>query len=141
MQPNKACPVLIRSHQTSLGVTVREILAFTHPKAGKQLIKGTIEPGESPAIAAVRELCEESGIVNAKVVQSLGLWDAGVHGQRWAFFLCSPLTSLPNQWSHFTSDGGGHTFTFFWQPLDEPLTEAWHPVFVGAVNYIRSKVA
>lgn len=40
----------------SLGV---DVLAFEHPSGGRQLVKGTIEPGEAPEEAAVRELFEE----------------------------------------------------------------------------------
>jgi 8-oxo-dGTP pyrophosphatase MutT (NUDIX family) len=56
--PRKACPVIVR--RTAGGV---EILAFRHPKAGCQLVKGTIEPAESVRRAAERELQEESGII------------------------------------------------------------------------------
>jgi len=35
---------------------------FRHPLAGIQLAKGTVEPSESPADAARRELFEESGL-------------------------------------------------------------------------------
>lgn len=37
MRANKACPVVLR-HSTEL-----EILAFRHPLAGLQLVKGTVE--------------------------------------------------------------------------------------------------
>ncbi len=136
MQPNKACPVLLRPGAEA-GASALEILAFRHPLAGRQLIKGTIEPSEAPVAAALRELQEESGIADAHVARNLGLWRAGVHGQIWACFLCLPATPPPDQWAYFTTDGGGHLFEFFWQPIDQPLDEQWHPVFVGAVNYIR----
>jgi 8-oxo-dGTP pyrophosphatase MutT (NUDIX family) len=48
----KACPVVLRS----LGDG--EILAFEHPLAGWQLVKGTVEAGELPRDAAIRELYE-----------------------------------------------------------------------------------
>ena len=133
MQPNKACPVLLRK----AGATV-ELLAFRHPHAGSQIIKGTIEPDEDAVAAALRELGEESGIINATALRSLGVWQAGVHDQIWSFTLCMPYQPLPKRWTHYTTDGGGHTFRFFWQPLTAPLDESWHPVFVGAVNFIRA---
>ncbi|WP_410001350.1 NUDIX domain-containing protein [Rhizobium leguminosarum] len=40
-----------------------EILAFTHPSAGNQFVKGTVEEGERPQDAAARELREESGLL------------------------------------------------------------------------------
>lgn len=135
MIPNKACPVILRHHGEDHASY--DILAFRHPKAGSQLIKGTIEPNEAPAAAALRELYEESGIGDATIQRSLGLWNAGVLGQIWAFYLCTTTTPLPETWQHYTTDGGGHTFTFFWQPIIAPLDEQWHPVFVGAINHVR----
>ena len=42
----KACPVVFRD------ASMRQILAFEHPKKGVQLVKGFIEPGESARAAA-----------------------------------------------------------------------------------------
>jgi len=117
-----------------------ELLSFLHPKAGKQIIKGTIEPGEEATAAALRELGEESGIIDATAVRSLGIWQAGLLGQIWSFTLCAPAHPLPEQWSHYTTDGGGHIFRFFWQPLTDPLDDAWHPLFVGAINFVRAQL-
>jgi len=89
MIPTKACPIVLRDS------TASKIMAFRHPSAGIQLVKGTIEPGERPANAALRELREESGIANATVYQDLGLWDAQYEGQIWSFQLCSTSQALP----------------------------------------------
>lgn len=51
-----------------------QILAFRHPKAGTQLIKGTLETGERPEAGVLRELAEESGIAHAAVVEKLASW-------------------------------------------------------------------
>ncbi|MFT3757807.1 NUDIX domain-containing protein [Thauera sp.] len=56
MKPTKSCPVLLR-RDGEVG-----ILAFQHPIAGFQIVKGSIEEGESPEEAAIRELAEESGV-------------------------------------------------------------------------------
>ena len=107
MTPTKACPVVLRAVQNHL-----EILAFEHPLAGLQLIKGTIEAGEHPADAAVRELHEESGIEGVAAVD-LGLWESGYEGR----LVASPLPvahPLPDTWVHHTQDDGGHDFRFFW---------------------------
>jgi len=53
----KACPILLRP-----GSSGAKILAFRHPSAGCQLVKGTVEDGESLEAAAVREMLEEGGI-------------------------------------------------------------------------------
>ncbi|PJX25247.1 hypothetical protein CAP48_04060 [Advenella sp. S44] len=38
-----ACSVVVRTSEDGL-----EVLAFRHPSAGKQFVKGTIEEGETP---------------------------------------------------------------------------------------------
>lgn len=42
-----------------------------HPKVGNQILSGTIEPGENPVQAAVRELEEEFGIIDVKNISSI----------------------------------------------------------------------
>ena len=71
MSPNKACPVILSC------IAGPRILLFRHPLAGVQLVKGTIESGETPAEAALRELSEEAGIDDASIVSDLGCWNAG----------------------------------------------------------------
>ena len=107
-----------------------------HPHAGLQLVKGTIEPGESAGQAAVRELKEEAG-VGGIVVRDLGLWRSGRKHHIWSFHLCQTQAFLPDTWSHYCLDDGGHAFRFFWQPLASPLSDAWHPIHVAAVEFVR----
>lgn len=45
----------------------REILILSHPSAGFQIVAGTVEVGEYHAKAALRELQEESGIVDVDI--------------------------------------------------------------------------
>jgi 8-oxo-dGTP pyrophosphatase MutT (NUDIX family) len=59
---DKVCPIVFRD------VSMRQILAFEHPRAGVQLVKGYIEPGETVRAAALRELAEESGIADFGVM-------------------------------------------------------------------------
>ncbi|MGK9230877.1 NUDIX domain-containing protein [Inquilinus limosus] len=40
----------------------RELLTFLHPLAGRQLPAGSVEDGEDPAVAARREVWEETGV-------------------------------------------------------------------------------
>lgn len=53
----------------------RELLLFHHPSAGVQLPAGTVEPGESPLAAVLREVAEETGLPAAGPVQYLGATD------------------------------------------------------------------
>lgn len=136
MTANKVCPVLLRGRGSSV-----EILVFEHPVAGCQVVKGSIEAGESQEAAALRELSEESGITSARVTRHLGTWVSGFEGQVWAFVLCEPDSLLPESWVHQAADDGGHDFRFFWHPLFEPEASSdWHPVFRDALARIRAAV-
>lgn len=131
--PNKACPVVFR------GAALRiEVLAFRHPIAGCQLVKGTIEPGESPGEAALREFTEESGVLSVRINRHIGIWQSGWRNQVWSFFACSSDAPLPETWSHDAPDDGGHTFQFFWHPLWAPAhPDQWHMVFRDALQFIQ----
>ena len=57
---------------TRAGPTGRELLLFRHPNAGIQLPAGTVEAGETPEQAVLREAAEETGLMNLRLVRSLG---------------------------------------------------------------------
>lgn len=130
---HKVCPVILRQQGDSW-----QILAFRHPNAGTQLIKGTLEAGEQPEVGVLRELAEESGIDQARVVEKIGELASHETEQHWHLFLCQPVGALQEEWSFFTTDGGGHIFQFFWHRLDEAPDESWHPVFSSALAFIRA---
>jgi 8-oxo-dGTP pyrophosphatase MutT (NUDIX family) len=132
VHPNKSCPIVLRCRESV------EILAFRHPLAGNQLVKGSIEPGELPCQAAVRELYEEAGVECLSIANDLGLWLSGYKDQIWSFHLCTVRRELPEEWAHRTLDDGGHVFEFFWQRLDRELTSEWHEVYIRAIRHIRS---
>lgn len=112
----------------------RSVLAFAHPRAGHQLVKGTLEPGELPRDAALRELAEEAGIRLAWPLQELG--EHMIGRQPWAFVLCA-TPPLPDTWTHWCRDDGGHLFRLFWQPIDDLAPSHWHPLFHQALAVIR----
>lgn len=128
----KVCPVLLRD----LGGAIA-LLAFRHPLAGTQLVKGTREPGEDIAAAALRELREEAGL-SARLDDS-PIWtsNAIVSGQLWHFV---PVTvaGVPDQFKFWTQDDGGHWFSFFFFPLGQKPDESWHEMFVRALSEIRA---
>jgi 8-oxo-dGTP pyrophosphatase MutT (NUDIX family) len=132
--PTKACPVVLRRTGDL------EVLAFEHPLAGFQLVKGSIEQDESPAAAAVRELLEESGLKASSVSADLGLWVPGYQDQVWSFHVCDVANPPRERWVHHAADDGGHDFRFFWQPLGEPVSDGWHWVFRGALSVIAECV-
>ena len=51
---------------------VKELLLFKHPTAGIQIPAGTIEAGETPETAVMREVYEETGLRAVKIEKSLG---------------------------------------------------------------------
>lgn len=132
MNANKACPILLRQNNHN------EILLFEHPLAGIQLVKGSIEPGEAPAAAAMRELFEEAGLSAVAVVRDLGLWHSGYAGQVWSLQLCHTSQVLPETWVHYCADDGGHAFRFFWHPLHAIPPQACHPLFERALRHIQT---
>ncbi|MGE7956580.1 NUDIX hydrolase [Pseudomonas sp. NPDC089530] len=134
MTVDKACPVVLREGETL------EILAFEHPLAGLQLVKGSVEPGEPTEMAAARELFEEAGI-QGMVVRALGTWHSPVTGHLWAFHECHVAQDLPETWVHQAEDDGGHEFRFFWHPLMSEPSEAWHQLFKDALGFIRLSLA
>jgi 8-oxo-dGTP pyrophosphatase MutT (NUDIX family) len=129
---NKACPVVLRYNHNAL-----ELLAFRHPNASKQLVKGGIKKGEPLENACVRELQEESGI-QAQVVRQLGSWEPGFKNQVWGFCLMHYEGVLPDSWDFFTQDDDGHIFSFFWHPLSGRPDDEWTAVSRGAFQYIKS---
>lgn len=84
---NKARPVLLRN--TEKGI---EILAFEHPLAGNQLVKGSIKRNETLEFACKRELTEESGLIG-KADRCLGIWHSNYQNQIWGFCLMSVVTT------------------------------------------------
>lgn len=123
---DKACPVVMRAG--------RDILAFRHPLAGLQLVKGGIAPSEPPAKAAERELHEESGLT-LSAIRDLGQSTQIVVGDRWHFWLME-ARPLPDHWSHDTLDDGGHRFAFFWQPVDTQPSADFAAPFHRALAHI-----
>lgn len=128
----KACAIVVRGSA--------ELLVFRHPRGGVQFVKGTIEAGEAPPQAALRELQEESGISGARIERDLGVWQSGLKSQLWSFHLCAVEAPLPDKWVHRTKDGGGLDFPFHWHPLDQEPNDEWRPVFQRALEFVRRRM-
>lgn len=129
----KVVPILIRRKAQTL-----EILAFRHPLAGMQLVKGSIEPNETYENAAIRELFEESGLIardNPKFIGSLVLKSTQ---QDWFFYYCEIDQTAPDTWTYFCLDDGGLTFEFFWYSMHEEPSEDWHEIFKEALTFLRT---
>jgi len=130
---DKVCPVVFRD------ASMRQILAFEHPRAGVQLVKGYIEPGETVRAAALRELAEESGIADSGVVEDLGTFDSEHHGHVWSLQLCTFPQPLPESWTHHCAEDGGYDFRFFWYDVSQSPGEHWRPHYRRALHAIRER--
>jgi 8-oxo-dGTP pyrophosphatase MutT (NUDIX family) len=110
-------------------ITSRDrLLVFRHPlepSAGIQVPAGTVEPGEEPDSAVLREAWEETGLAGLRLAEFLGEREyvhyslPEVH-QRYFYHLeCEG--DPPDTWQHWeqnASDGSGdHLFELFWVPL------------------------
>lgn len=51
------------------------LLLIKHPFAGYQLPAGTVEQGEEPLAAAIREIKEETSLIDVSLVKHLGIMD------------------------------------------------------------------
>lgn len=93
------------------------------PEAGLQVPSGTIEPGEAPERAVMRELWEETGLRGFGPPLLLGtqVFDMRPHGRDERhfrhFFHLPLLGEAPERWSHLETCGGtepGVEFDLFW---------------------------
>ncbi len=131
----KVVPVIIRSFDNR-----QELLLFKHPKAGVQLVKGTVEEDETNEEATMRELFEESGINDAAILYKIGQKDYPSINQSWHFYLVKSSQSLPNKWEHFADEEEGLNFSFFWQDIDIKILTPWPEIFDDARNYIKERL-
>lgn len=75
----------VKEARSAGGVVFRQdgghvsVLVLQHEGGKWMLPKGTIEPGETPEAVAVREVREETGLTNVRVVRDLGQ-------ERYSFF-------------------------------------------------------
>jgi len=130
---DKVCPVVFRD------AAMQQILAFEHPQAGVQFVKGGVEPGETIRAAALRELEEESGIADSGILQDLGTWESGHRGHVWSLQLCAFPPRLPETWTHHCVEDGGHRLRFFWHDVNQPPGSNWRPHYRRALEAIRER--
>ena len=110
---------ITREHGGETQVLVFEHL--DHPTAGIQVPAGSIEPGETPEKAALREAYEESGIRELRTQRYLGSFrwqhaERDEDHERHVFHLI-PAQPLGERWVHAVSAGEedrGLRFVFYW---------------------------
>lgn len=109
-----------------------EVLLFAHPHAGWQIVKGTVEPGETPALAARREFLEETGH-EAPLLTARG--SAQPSADRHWFYFHGAGDALPEGWVHHCTDDGGQDYRFFWHRLGDPAPEL-ADIYVAALGHL-----
>lgn len=130
------------------------LLVFRHtdvPEAGIQAPAGTVEPGESPARAVMREAREETGLTDLMLVRFLGDTVYSMHDfpdsfpskerHHRFFFHLRCLGEPPATWRHSELHGPAGAadpieFEFFWVELPDgvPPLIADHDRFVSMLE-------
>lgn len=73
-----------------------QVLLLRHPNAGVQYPAGTIEPGETPAEAALREAIEEAGLPTFGKVSAAGELAEELAAPIWLTAASTPLYARPD---------------------------------------------
>ncbi len=99
-----------------------------HSYLEPQIPGGTIEPGESPEEAALREAEEETGLTGLTIISFLGSFNKNLRAigrdeiiKAW-FFHLEAVDSTPQKWRHIELDPHDGTdpitFELHWVPMD-----------------------
>ena len=99
---------------------------FSYEEVGIQVPAGTIDEGEEPEAAALRELQEETGYMDFRIISFLGNTTYDMHPQKQEiherfFFLAEPTVDLPQRWKSQEDHNGTRPpthFECFWIPLE-----------------------
>lgn len=123
---HKALAYVVRDSKSE-----KQLLVFEHPKTKNiEVVRGTVDQGESSLQTAERELFEEAGL-SLKAQRRLGFESifmksgpfrqGPLEHQLYECFLFDGSRVEKNEWVHQVSGGGGDEgmkFRFFWIPLD-----------------------
>ncbi len=122
---------------TREGKNGRELLVFEHrdfPEAGVQVPAGRLDPGEELGAALLREIEEEAGLTNLRIVRELPDFESHYESRydNHGFHLVSDA-GLPDEWDHVVQgdgDDAGLIFRYRWEPVDPDLHlfERRHPL-------------
>ena len=118
-------------------ITTRDkLLVFSHtmfPEAGIQVPAGTVEEGEAPDDAVMREAREETGLDGLEMSSFLGVreYDMSRHGrpeiQRRHFYHLKLNGEAPVSWRHYEHDPSGGAgpieFELFWAKLPDQVPD------------------
>jgi 8-oxo-dGTP pyrophosphatase MutT (NUDIX family) len=97
---------------TRPGAAGPELLCFEHPSAGVQLPTGSVEPGQSFAVAARRVAWSETGVLGLEPVGEVG--GLRRRGQDHRLVHLRATVEMPESWLVLTPTGGGVAWWCFW---------------------------
>ncbi len=127
-RPNVCKAFAYITRNTAQGVEVL-VFAHTEPDSGIQVPKGTVEQGETPEEAALRDAYEECGLEGLELVRHLATDtvhfpnDPENHQiQKRYFYQLHASSQTPERWYHRVSAGTGDkgmTFICFWLNITE----------------------
>ena len=123
---------------------VPQLLVFDHPDGTTQIPKGRIDPGESPAVAAMRELEEESGLrldspSHLKTVtrQFVRPDTSEVVDETWHLFHFPAPPGVLEYWTHHAVDEE-MDYAYRWLPIDSDLPSRLHDYFSDLAAYLEA---
>ena len=135
MPRQKSFSYVVRASQAG-----SELLVFVSlEELGLEVPKGSVQPGETPAQAAVREIWEESGLIGLILIRELGvtLWqDEEQH-----FYLFKTDQALPDQFEHVVTgqDGDrGMRYQYRWIKVTPALSQS---LVQGSNRFVRELMA
>jgi 8-oxo-dGTP diphosphatase len=117
-----------------------ELFVFEHrdyPDAGLQVPAGRLEPGEELEAGLLREIEEEAGLTNARIVSELsGFEDHYSSRYENHAFLVELDGDVPDAWDHVVvghGDDAGLVFQYRWIPVepDPHLFGRPHPLLAS----------
>ena len=82
---------------TAIVTCGNNLLLIKHPYAGFQLPAGTVEPDEEPLTAAIREIEEETSIIDVRLVKELGVMDIDLPEGMASLLTTATIYSRPDE--------------------------------------------
>lgn len=111
------------TRETALGIELLVFMQLAKPDEMLEVPGGTVDPGEDPGSAVLRETYEESGLLfsSARKLTECLLSCAGQTQLRHIFHIL-PEEELPDTWLHTVTGSGEDrdmVFRYFWLPLEQ----------------------
>ena len=122
-----------------------ELLVFMQQSKPYELIEvpgSTVDPGEAPEVAVLREVLEESGL-EVSIVHKLAteLRNSPSHIELRHVYLVAPEGELPDTWEHTVTGCGEDcdmVFRYFWLPVEQAKVQLdWMGQWLDLLEGVR----